>query len=164
MRHEKVVPDLSEMVVQADVLAVLIGMSERRVRELRDEGVIPDNGAGRYVLGVAISAYCAHIRPSQGLSARGGSASAGLTSEREGLAKAQRLAQEHKNAVATGEYVLAIDVERTWSDFLRKVRSQVLAVPSRVRQIVPTLTAHDAGLIDRELRDVLTGLADGDLE
>lgn len=162
MRHEAVAPDLSGMVVQADVLAVLIGISERRVRELRDEGVIPDNGAGRYVLGVAVSAYCANLRPASGQSARGGSASAGLTSEREGLARAQRLAQEHKNAVAAGEFVSAVDVERTWSDFLRKIRSQVLAVPSRVRQIVPTLTAHDAGLIDRELRDVLTGLADDD--
>ena len=158
----------SDMVVTGETLAQIIGISARRVRELRDQGRIPDTDGGQYVLGDAVRAYCAGIRPASGQAAAGGSALGDdddrttLTEERTMLTRAQREAQEFKNQIAQGEFVKADEVEHVWSDFLRNLRSRVMAVPSRVRQIIPTLTAHDAALIDRELRDVLTGLANGD--
>jgi phage terminase Nu1 subunit (DNA packaging protein) len=53
-------------------------------------------------------------------------------------------------------------VARQWSDILRRVRAGVLAVVSRVRAQLPHLTAHDVEVLDRELRDALTALADGE--
>lgn len=59
-----------------------------------------------------------------------------------------------------GELVAADAVAREWADILRRVRTGVLAVTSRVRAQLPHLTAQDAAVIDRELRDALSSLAD----
>ena len=61
-----------------------------------------------------------------------------------------------------GALLDADTVVREWSDVLRQVRAGVLAVTSRVRAQLPHLTAHDAGVLDRELRQALTALADDD--
>jgi len=45
--------------------------------------------------------------------------------------------------------------------FLRGLRSRLLTVPSRLRQIVPHLTTSDVTVIDRELRDALQELGAG---
>jgi hypothetical protein len=45
---------------------------------------------------------------------------------------------------------------------LRTVRAGMLAVPSRMQQRLPHLTAHDVAKIDREVRTVLTLIGNGD--
>jgi terminase small subunit / prophage DNA-packing protein len=50
----------------------------------------------------------------------------------------------------------AAEVENEWSGVLRTVRAGMLAVPSRVAQRLPHLTAHDVAEIDAEVREVLT--------
>jgi phage terminase Nu1 subunit (DNA packaging protein) len=44
---------------------------------------------------------------------------------------------------------------------LRTARAGMLAVPSRVTQRLPHLSAHDVSEIDREVREVLTEVASG---
>ena len=84
---------------------------------------------------------------------------ASLTTERIRLAKEHADAAEFKNAQLRGELVRATSVEREWSAVLRKVRSGVMAVPSRIRQQLPHLTGHDMEIIDRELRAALEDLS-----
>ena len=52
-------------------------------------------------------------------------------------------------------------VTRAWSDILRKVRSRILAVPSRVRQAA-AIPAETVEVMDRELRLALEELGHGD--
>jgi hypothetical protein len=68
--------------------------------------------------------------------------------------------RELEVAKLRGQLVDADAVVREWTEGLRRIRSVVLAVPSRVRQLVPHLSAADVELLDRELRDALTSLAD----
>ncbi|PZU85023.1 MAG: DNA packaging protein [Shinella sp.] len=82
-----------------------------------------------------------------------------LTAEKTRLAKEQADAVELRNAVLRRDLVKASEVEREWSGILRKVRSGILAVPSRVRQQLAHLTAHDAAVIEAEIRLVLEDLA-----
>lgn len=79
--------------------------------------------------------------------------------ERDRLAREQADNVALKNAQLRRELVPAVDVEARWSDVLRRVRSKILAVPSRVRQSHPHLTAHDVLAIDAELRRALEELA-----
>ncbi len=65
------------------------------------------------------------------------------------LAELQRLERER------GSLLEAEAVEHEWSDVLRTVRAGMLAVPSRVAQRLPHLTAHDVSEIDSEIRAVL---------
>src|SRR5258705_11395366 len=59
-----------------------------------------------------------------------------------------------------GELVEAVAVEREWAGIVRQVRAAMLAVPSRVRSRLPHLTAHDAGVLDEEVRAALAALGE----
>ncbi len=54
------------------------------------------------------------------------------------------------------ELVPALEVERLWSGEWMQLRSRVLAVPSRLRQLLPHLSIDDIEMIDGELRRMLT--------
>ncbi|NJO53788.1 MAG: DNA packaging protein [Bacteroidales bacterium] len=84
-----------------------------------------------------------------------------VESERDRLAREQADNMALKNAALRRELVPAAEVETRWSDILRRVRSRLLAVPSRVRQASPHLTARDIAALDGELRKALEDLADG---
>lgn len=75
------------------------------------------------------------------------------------LANAQAVKVELQNAQARKELLPAKAVEAEWSAVLRDVRAGMLAVPSRVQQRLPHLSAHDVSEIDREIRDALAALA-----
>src|SRR5262245_39720416 len=76
--------------------------------------------------------------------------------------KEHALARLREMEVAEKESKLldAAAVGRQWGSILRQVRAGVMAVPSRVRQRCPDLTVQQLEVIDRELRDALTALAD----
>lgn len=57
-----------------------------------------------------------------------------------------------------GELLDADAVTREWGAIVRQARAALLAVPSRVRARLPHLSAHDAGVIDREIRTALEAL------
>jgi len=55
-----------------------------------------------------------------------------------------------------GELLERDQVEITWTDALRRLQSRFLSVVSRIRQRLPHLTAHEAQIIDEEIRAALT--------
>lgn len=63
-----------------------------------------------------------------------------------------------KNAEKRRELVPAVEVEREWSALIRQARSGILAVPSRLRQLIPHLSADEVETIDAELRRALEEL------
>jgi phage terminase Nu1 subunit (DNA packaging protein) len=150
-----------ELVVSGPVLASLLGVSERRVRELRDEGVIPDNGHGQYRLGDAIPAYCGHIRPASGKAAKSGSDAADeldTNRARESRLRGDRL--ELINAQLRADLVPADEMEAAMGQAFDAVRGKVLALPSRA---APLLLGSRTAI---EIQDKLTELvhdACGDL-
>ena len=78
-----------------------------------------------------------------------------VSNERARLARAQAELAETKLARQRGALLDAEAVEGEWSDILRTVRASMLAVPSRVAQRLPHLSAHDVAEIDAEVRAVL---------
>lgn len=145
--------------MKARDLADLLGISEDNVRQHQRNGHVVKNGRDKYLLRESVRAYCAHLRGTA--SARGGDAAVqALSAERA------RQAREHadnialKNAALRRELVPADDVVRSWSEILLKVRAGILAVPSRIWQRAPHLTAEDKNLIDEELRLALAALGD----
>ena len=134
-------------------LADLFGVSTRTIRDLKTRGIIVGAGAD-FDLAASVRGYCAHLRHLA--TGRGGeSAIATATAERARLASARADHVELKNARARGALLDAEAVAAEWSAILRTVRAGLLAVPSRVQQRLPHLTAHDASEIDAEVREVL---------
>ena len=145
--------------MQGAELSTLLGVTERTLRQLADDGHVVKLGRSLYDRDASIRRYCEHLR---GVAAgRGGdSAVAALTTERARLAKEQADTIALKRQALTGAMIPAVDVERRWRELLAGIRSRMLAVPSRVRQHLPHLTAADVATIDRETRDALTDASD----
>ncbi len=141
-------------------LCDLFGITPGALTALGKRDTVVRLGHDAYDLEESTRRYVASLRETA--SGRGGEEQVlNLTGERARLAREQADAQALKNAVARGENVPAIEVERAWADILRGLRSRLLAVPSRLRQTVPHLTTSDVTLIDRELRDALQELGAG---
>ena len=146
--------------VPASRLLTLLSLSQTALDDLRRRGIAVSLDKGTYDLDATVRAYVIHLRGVAG--GRGGEAQvANLTAERARLAKEQADAAALKNEVARGELVAAVEVERAWGDVLRQVRARILAVPSRLRQSL-TLSAVEVDAIDRELREALVELGNGD--
>lgn len=143
--------------VSAPELARALGVSSRTVRKLAARGLVVKTARGAYDLVPSIQRYCEHLR-SVAAGHGGEDAALDLATERARLAKEQADGHALKNAAARAELVPVPEVERRWADILRRVRSGLLAVPSRSRQRLPHLTAHDVTVIDQEVRSVLAGL------
>lgn len=148
---------IGDIVVGAQDLADCLGVDKRSVTEFATRGLIVRKGRNQYALLESLRTYCEHLR---GIAAgRGGDANQALASERARLAKEQADNTAMKNSELRRELLSTQLVEREWSDILRTVRSRVLACPSRIRGRLPHLTPHDGQIIDRELRDALSELA-----
>lgn len=142
--------------VGAGELAGWLGVSSQSIAAFANDGKVVRVSRGKYDLRASVAAYTAHLR--EVAAARGGEAQIlDLTAERARLAKEQADGQELKNATLRGELVPAAEVEREWSDILRKVRAGILAVTSRVRTSAG-LTAEQAVEMDAELRLALKDL------
>lgn len=83
-----------------------------------------------------------------------------LTAEKTRLARAQADAAEVRNLMLRAELLKAGDVEKEWSAMLRTVRAGLLAIPARLQQQLPHISAADIAVFDAELRAALEQLAD----
>ncbi len=160
-------PALSQLprALSKSAFAKLVAVSPGRVSQMVKQG-LPVEADGKIDVARGKLWIAENINPTRAASQAKGPTlfgeerqKASLTEERARLAKEQADAAEIKNAILRKELVHASDVEREWASVLRKVRSGVLAVPSRVRQLLPHLTPHDVEAIDNELRCALEDLA-----
>ena len=77
------------------------------------------------------------------------------------LAKAQADAQEMQNLEAMNKLLQLDDVVQRWSEVTAGVRAALLAVPKRLRDSLPHMSAADLGEVDAEIRRALQDLVDG---
>jgi phage terminase Nu1 subunit (DNA packaging protein) len=146
--------------VSAPVLAAWLGVTPKTVRELVARGVVVRTDRGLYALEESVRRVIADLRATA--SARGDESSlARVREQRIRLARAQADAVEIKNKTLAGELVEAAQVESAWSSILRGVSAGCLAIPSRVAQRLPRLTAHDIAEVDAEIREALSTLGNG---
>lgn len=142
-------------------LCDLWGITPGALSQLVKRGIASKLGHDAYDLSTSTRAYIEHLRGTA--AGRGGEEQVlTLTGERARLARAQADAQELKNANLRGELVKAEDVSRAWSDILRGLRSQLLALPSRIRGELGHLTPADVARMDRLVRDTLAELGGAD--
>ena len=85
------------------VVAAWLGLTERRVRQLRDEGVISEKQPGLYDLQATVTKYITFLR--------NGSGKINLNDERAGLTRAKREAAEMENKLRMGELHRTQDIE-----------------------------------------------------
>ena len=142
------------MEVTAEQLAQVLACSAFNVRQLAVNGVIRKTAPGRYPLFASIRSYCEHMRALA--TGRGEGTPA---AEKRRFAKAQADMMELKMKRLSGELLSAADVKSEWISVMSQTRARLLAVSSRIGA---HLTAHDLAVVDAEIREALSALADGD--
>lgn len=145
-------------------MALLVGLTANRVRTLARDGMMIRAGRGQYDVRASLLTYIEDLRSKaarMGPGAKSAPLNSDLNAEKLRLAKQQADKIELQNAAARTELVKTSDVERAWAAVLRDVRATLLAVPSRCGASLPHLTAHDVAELDREIRNAMEGLADG---
>jgi terminase small subunit / prophage DNA-packing protein len=137
-------------------VALLLGLTPRRVNQLAEEGIMVRLGHGEFDGPASIQAFVAQAGN------RGRDIENKIDKEREEarLKKEQADTQELKNAKLRKELLPIGEVERVWSEQISSIRSGLLAVVSRVRQRV-SLSVEDAVILDEEIRSAMVKLAGG---
>lgn len=133
-------------------VAAHLHMDLQTFRKLIDRGVITKQERGQYDAEVVRKEYILHIR-----SVAAGRFKAGeldLQAERARLAKEQADAKEMENAVERGDLVYIEDVAKQIEGQMTKVRTKLLAIPTKYApEVHATATARE---VQEILEDAIT--------
>ena len=112
------------------IVAQWLCLTERRVRQLRDEGVIVEARPGLYELQPTVARYITYI---------GGAGKETLTNERTKLTRAKREAAELENELRRGDIHRTEDIERGIKTMILNIRGRFLALPAKLSPTLATL-------------------------
>lgn len=127
------------------VVAQWLCLTERRVRQLRDEGVIVEARPGLYELQPTVARYITYI---------GGAGKETLTNERMKLTRAKREAAELENELRKGEVHRTEDIERGIKSMFLNIRSRFLALPAKLSPTLATMGGNQISIFD-ELKQAI---------
>lgn len=128
------------------VVATWLGLTERRVRQLRDEGVIAEKQPGLYDLQATVTRYINFIR--------NGSGKVNLNDERAGLTKAKREAAEMENQLRKGDLHRTEDIETGLKTVFLNIRGRFLALPAKLSPTLASMGGNQSGIFD-ELKQAI---------
>ncbi len=155
--------DISAITVNSATLEKIIGVSDRRIRQLAEEGIVIRAAKGRYKLKDSIMNYILTLKVA--MEAAGTDSPDGeldLEEEKAIHERVKRHISELKLQVMKGELHRSGDVERVMTDMLVSIRARLLAMPTK---LAPLLVArNDVGYIrtaiNREVLEALNELKD----
>lgn len=127
------------------VVAQWIGVTERRVRQLRDEGVIVEARPGLYELQPTVARYISYI---------GGAGKESLNHERMKLTAEKRKAAEMDNELRRGEMHRTEDIELGIKTMFLNMRSRFLSLPAKLSPALASL-GGDRTAIHNELKKAI---------
>lgn len=114
----------------SEVVAQHLDVTERRVRQLRDEGIIREKRPGLYNLVDAMTRYIKYVNAGSKVD---------LNDERAKLTKVKREAAEMENRVRKAELMEVGDVEKAYSTVMMNFRSRILALPQKLAPAVASM-------------------------
>lgn len=135
------------------IVAQWLCMTERRVRQLRDEGVIVEARPGLYELQPTVARYITYI---------GGAGKETLTNERTKLTRAKREAAELENELRRGDIHRTEDIERGIKTMILNIRGRFLALPAKLSPTLATLGDQTAIFdeLKKAIEEILEEMSD----
>jgi len=133
----------------ASTIAKLLDLTERRVRQLASEGIIPKAAGGRYDLVASVRGYVRHLR-TRGI----GEGTLDAHSERARLTRLKADREELELAQLRGELVPVDEAAALLEKVIVACRSRILAIPNRAAPLVSRKRKA------AEVREILTRITD----
>lgn len=157
------VDDLSAVTVPAKVMAEVLSVGDRQVRNLAEEGILVRNSHGKYLFLQSIKNYILNLKL-----AKAGE-KIGCSLDRDNLDLEQEKAKhEHLKSMITeinlqlikGQVHKSEDVGRVITDMFAKFRSKMLALPARMAPKLWKKTKEEiTGALRAGIEDALKELA-----
>ena len=142
----------------AKAVSKVLGITERRVNQLRSSGVIKAYRENLFTLSGAVQDYIDYIK--------NGSTTDGTdyNAERALLAKVKRENQELELKLKKRELHESADIERIITDMLINFKSRLMAIPSKLSPIIAKKTdnAEIFKILRESIEEALTELSDFD--
>ncbi|MBE1306022.1 hypothetical protein G4W71_18630 [Clostridium botulinum] len=166
MGESKKIENVDSVTVSSSVLADIFGLTERRVRQLAEEGIIVKIKRGRYDLSSSVRNYIIHLKTNNDLKEDKTDKEIDYDMEHALLERARREKVELELAAMRGQMHNSEDVERVMNDMLSNFRSKLLALPTKAS---PMLIARDdigtiQEILHNKMLEVLNELSDYDPE
>ena len=120
----------------AKVVARWLDLSERRVRQLRDEGIIEEKAPGLYDLFQTVQRYIKYLR------------SGNLNEERAKLTKEKRIAVETENRIRKGELYRKEDIALGMTTIFMNLRSRTIALANKLAPSIAKLGGSEEEIMD----------------
>lgn len=124
-----------------NVVADWLAVTPRRVRQLRDEGVLAEKAPGLYDLQSSVVRYISYLRK--------GSGNTNLNDERAMLTKAKREAAEMENDERRGNLHRTADIEKGLAALCLNMRGRFSGLPAKLSGELAQMGGNQAGIHDK---------------
>ncbi len=135
------------------VVADWLALTPKRVKQLRDEGVLIEKSPGLYDLRASVLRYVNYIRTGN---------RADLNGERALLTKAKREAADMENDVRRGVLHSSEDIKKGIKTMCLNIRSRFLTLPAKLAPKLAEMDGNQAAIFDelnRAMKEALEGLS-----
>lgn len=149
-------------IVNSIVLGGLWGITDRRVRQLREEGVISEVARGKYSLNDCTRKYCEYLRQQINANSEGKETKLSYDTEKALHEKAKREKAELQLQVMKGELHRSEDIEMVMTDMLTRIKTKLLGIPSKVAPLVIGYKdiTKPQGILQKYIQETLAELSE----
>lgn len=151
------VTNIDSITVSAAVLGEMFGVTDRRIRQMAEEGIVIRASKGRYKLVDSIKSYLLTLKlAAEGVGVELADGEIDFDEEKALHEKVKRHISELKLQIMKGEVHKAEDVETVMMDMLVAFKTKIMGIPSKA---APILENRDAAFIkDRLTKEVTEAL------
>ena len=125
----------------SNVVADWLAVTPRRVRQLRDEGVIAEKAPGLYDLQSCVVRYISYLRKGNG--------NTNLNDERAKLTRAKREAADMENEERRGNLHSTGDIEKGLAALCLNMRGRFSGLPAKLSGELAQMGGNQAGIHDK---------------
>jgi phage terminase Nu1 subunit (DNA packaging protein) len=137
-------------------LATLFGISERHVRRLARDGIIPKVARGKYPLTASVRGFIGELQRQ----VEGSQESIDLRTEQARRTRLQADRLELDLSTQRGEFIHISNVRDVLAQFASRAAAVFQSAPSRIKNRIPNLKPRELTIIKRELAGVSNAIAD----
>ena len=130
----------------SNVVADWLAVTPRRVRQLRDEGVLVEKVPGLYDLQSSVVRYISYLRK--------GSGNTNLNDERALLTRAKREAADMENDLRRGALHSSEEIEKGIKTMCLNIRTKLMTLPAKLSPRLSQMGGDQAGIFDEMKRAV----------
>lgn len=155
--------DISAITVNSAALEKIIGVSDRRIRQLAEENIIIRAAKGRYKLMDSVTNYILTLKVQmEADNTKSVDGEIDLEEEKAIHERVKRHISELKLQTMKGELHKSADVERVMTDMLVSIKTKLLSLPTKLAPMLVSRNDVDyiRAAISREVLDTLNELKD----